>query len=98
MMQEMHHRIKNNLQTISSILAMNLRRSKHPETKQVLAENINRINSIAAIHEMMIDSYDKPLSLIEIIHKIIANIKGYAFVQGKIATEAEMTAQIAKNK
>lgn len=32
------------------------------------------------------------------VRRGIANIKGYAFVQGKIATEAEMTAQIAKNK
>lgn len=32
------------------------------------------------------------------VRRGIANIKGYAFVQGKIATEAEMTAQIARNK
>ena len=32
------------------------------------------------------------------VRRSIANIKGYAFVQGKITTEAEMTAQIAKNK
>ena len=32
------------------------------------------------------------------VRRGIANIKGYAFVQGKITTEAEMTAQIAKNK
>lgn len=32
------------------------------------------------------------------VRRGIANIKGYAFVQGKIATEAEMTAQMAKNK
>lgn len=78
MVQEMHHRIKNNLQTISSILSMDARRSKHDETKEVLGENINRINSIAAMHEMMINSYDKPLCLMELLNKIILNIRGYA--------------------
>ena len=51
---EMHHRIKNNLQMVSSILNMQARRSRSEETKQLLREDMNRINSIALIHEALL--------------------------------------------
>lgn len=54
--KEMHHRIKNNLQTIASLLRLQVRRTNYEETRQVLGESMNRILSIAATHELLAQS------------------------------------------
>lgn len=51
--QEMHHRVKNNLQTIASLLRLQMHYSKFASVEQVLQESINRILSIAAVHEVL---------------------------------------------
>lgn len=51
--QEIHHRVKNNLQTVISLLRLQARRSESLEAKKVLNESVNRILSIAATHELL---------------------------------------------
>ncbi len=51
--QEMHHRVKNNLQTIASLLRLQMHYAKAETTDQALQESINRILSIAAVHEVL---------------------------------------------
>jgi two-component sensor histidine kinase len=58
LIQEVHHRVKNNLQLISSILRMHSYRTKDPETREVLEDCINRITSMALIHEYLYRSDD----------------------------------------
>lgn len=51
--KEIHHRVKNNLQTISSLLRLQARRAQSEETKLVLRDCIGRVNSIAIVHEYL---------------------------------------------
>ncbi len=51
--KEIHHRVKNNLQTIASLLRLQERRAKQDETKAVLRDCIGRVNSIAIVHEYL---------------------------------------------
>lgn len=51
--KEIHHRVKNNLQTIASLLRLQMRRAKADETKEVLRDCISRVNSIAVVHEFL---------------------------------------------
>ena len=51
--REIHHRVKNNLQTIASLLRLEQRRAASAETKVVLRDSINRISSIALVHEYL---------------------------------------------
>ena len=51
--REIHHRVKNNLQTIASLLRLEQRRAASEETKDVLRDSINRISSIALVHEYL---------------------------------------------
>lgn len=53
MLREVHHRIKNNLQTIASILNMQARKSGDPQMKAAFRENVSRVQSIAAIHDLL---------------------------------------------
>lgn len=83
MLQEMHHRIKNNLQIISSILSMQERRSYEDETKMVLKDNISRINNIAQIHESLMNSHEKNLELNYQISILAQSMMNYANGEGK---------------
>ena len=69
----MHHRIKNNLQTISSLLQLQIRRSENIETQQVLRETMARILSIAAVHELLTQEVDDQVMLKSVVDKIIIN-------------------------
>lgn len=51
--KEIHHRVKNNLQTIASLLRLQARRAQSPETKLVLRDCVGRVNSIAIVHEYL---------------------------------------------
>lgn len=72
--KEMHHRVKNNLQTIASLLRLQIRRSGNEITRRVLTESMNRILSIAATHELLAQSgVDQVM-----IGEVIVNIKNNA--------------------
>ncbi|HEY9597510.1 MAG TPA: PAS domain-containing protein [Cyanophyceae cyanobacterium] len=58
LLQEIHHRVKNNLQIVSSLLQMQLRRTKDQEAALVLQDSKNRIASIALVHEKLYRSDD----------------------------------------
>ena len=53
MMQEMHHRIKNNLQTVADLLSLEMSRNPQPGVQESLRDSITRIKGIAAAHEML---------------------------------------------
>jgi two-component sensor histidine kinase len=53
LVKEVHHRVKNNLQTVAGLLRLQQRRSPNPEIKAILADSIARIASIALVHEYL---------------------------------------------
>ncbi len=51
--REIHHRVKNNLQTVSSLLKLQGRRLSSPEAKAAIEDSVRRIRSIALVHETL---------------------------------------------
>jgi two-component system, sensor histidine kinase PdtaS len=51
--QEMHHRVKNSLQTVASLLRLQMNHHGLESVEEVLTESINRIISIAAVHDVL---------------------------------------------
>ena len=53
LLQEMHHRVRNNLQTVAALLSLQIRETRSTETAAVLREAVSRVQSIAAVHDLL---------------------------------------------
>ncbi len=51
--REIHHRVKNNLQTVAALLRLQSRRIEEPSAREALAEAVRRVGSIALVHETL---------------------------------------------
>src|SRR5262249_44744952 len=76
LLREMHHRVKNNLQQVGSILNMEKRRVKSPEAEQVLQENVARIHGIAATHDLLTTTVQIQARVDELARRIVSNVQG----------------------
>jgi two-component sensor histidine kinase len=68
--QEIHHRVKNNLQTISSLLRLQGRRLESPEAKAAIEESVRRVRSIALVHEILSREAGEDVPFIEIVRPV----------------------------
>jgi two-component sensor histidine kinase len=69
--REIHHRVKNNLQTIASLLRLQGRRLSSPEAKQALDESVRRIRSIAIVHETLAYAAGEVVPFGEVIRPLV---------------------------
>ena len=71
--QEIHHRVKNNLQTVASLLRLQAR-SPSADPRKALEDSVNRILAIAAVHEALTERRDDDVELDELIERLRATI------------------------
>src|ERR687896_2718747 len=67
--QEIHHRVKNNLQTVASLLRLQAR-SSETDPRKALDDSVNRILAIAAVHEVLTQRRDEEVDLEELIDRL----------------------------
>lgn len=72
MVKDVHHRVKNNLQKVASLLRMQARRASNEETRVQLEEAVNRILAVSTIHEFLSHSADQLINIREISQRIVA--------------------------
>lgn len=76
LMQEIHHRVKNNLQMVISIISLEMLKSKSEETTNILKNTVLRIQSISSLHEMLYTSFDiTSISLAQYSHSLIRSVR-----------------------
>lgn len=69
--REIHHRVKNNLQTISSLLRLQARRLSHPEAIAAVGESVRRIRTIALVHEALSREPGDDVTFLEIVRPLL---------------------------
>jgi two-component sensor histidine kinase len=69
--REIHHRVKNNLQTISSLLRLQARRLTHPEAIAAVGDSVRRIRTIALVHEALSREPGDDVTFIEIVRPLL---------------------------
>jgi two-component system, sensor histidine kinase PdtaS len=76
--REIHHRVKNNLQTVAALLRMQGRRSEDESVRQALGESVRRVASIALVHETLSTSPDDRVDLDQIVDRLVPMISDVA--------------------
>src|SRR5688500_14940208 len=85
--QEIHHRVKNNLQSVASLLRVQAR-AENVEPRKALNDSVNRILAIAAVHEVLTEHREDDVDLGELVDRLRAML-----VQGLVAGK-EVTAEL----
>jgi two-component sensor histidine kinase/putative methionine-R-sulfoxide reductase with GAF domain len=70
--QEIHHRVKNNLQTVASLLRLQARASEGIDPRKALDDSANRILAIAAVHEVLTERRHDDVELSELLDRLRA--------------------------
>jgi signal transduction protein with GAF and PtsI domain len=68
--REMHHRIKNNLQTVAMLMQLQIPEAAKLDTRQVLETNIHRIRSIASVHEVLSERGFRLVDVKDVLERI----------------------------
>lgn len=73
--REVHHRVKNNLQTIASLLRIQARRTSSDETRNALSEAIERVSSMAVVHDLLAGSDEERIDFAEAARTVVELVR-----------------------
>jgi two-component sensor histidine kinase len=68
--KEIHHRVKNNLQTVAALLRLQARRMGEPEARLALEEAVRRVGSIAIVHETLSQTLDEQVDFDDVCDRL----------------------------
>ncbi len=87
--REIHHRVKNNLQTVSALLRLQGRRLAGDEAKAAIDESVQRIRSIALVHDMLARDAGEDVPFIDIVRPLIRMVE-----EGLVAPEQRVSFRV----
>jgi len=79
--REIHHRVKNNLQTVASLMRIQMRRTNSEETKEALDQAIRRVSAIALVHNTLAEGFSDEVNFDEVFESSMRLV-------GELATES----------
>ncbi len=68
--REIHHRVKNNLQTVAALLRLQARRIRVPEGRVALEEAVRRVGAIAVVHETLSQGFDESVDFDDVMDRL----------------------------
>lgn len=83
--REIHHRVKNNLQTVAALLRLQSRRMESESGRAALDEAVRRVGSIAIVHETLSQALDEQVAFDEIADRVLAMVMELS-QDGRVAT------------
>jgi two-component sensor histidine kinase len=87
--REIHHRVKNNLQTVAALLRLQARRVSVPEAREALEESMRRVSSIALVHETLSVSIDESVDFDEIVDRLLVMLSDVMGSSSRVAVRRE---------
>ena len=85
--REIHHRVKNNLQTVSALLRLQSRRIEDPAAAAALDEAVRRIASIAVVHETLSNSTQTTVAFDEVLSSLVTHALELSPRMGELTIE-----------
>ena len=85
--REIHHRVKNNLQTVAALLRLQARRVRAPEARNALEEAVRRVGSIALVHETLSQSIDENVAFDEVADRLRSMVTDLGAADAAVTTE-----------
>ncbi len=87
--REIHHRVKNNLQTVSSLLKIQARKSESEEVKNSLQQALRRVNAIGLVHEALSELSQQDVEFDSVFQQIL-NLVGELFASYRATVETKI--------
>jgi len=81
---EIHHRVKNNLQTVAALLRLQSRRMTTPEARTALREAVSRVQSVSVVHEVLAQSYDEEVRFDAVADQLLEMVGEVAATTGSV--------------
>ena len=79
--REIHHRVKNNLQTVASLMRIQMRRTTSDEAKEALDQAIRRVSAIALVHNTLAEGFSDEVNFDEVFESSMRLV-------GELATDS----------
>jgi two-component sensor histidine kinase len=89
--REIHHRVKNNLQTVAALLRLQSRRTVNVEARQALQESVRRVASIAMVHETLSISLDERVDIDDVVDKVLSMVAEVSGERSRVVVRREGT-------
>jgi two-component sensor histidine kinase len=96
--REIHHRVKNNLQTVAALLRLQARRMEVEQARAALEESVRRVSSIAVVHETLSGTLDEAMSFDEVADRVlsmVAEVTDTAVAVRRLGSFGELPAEVA---
>jgi two-component sensor histidine kinase len=98
--REIHHRVKNNLQTVAALLRLQARRLDVPEGREALEEAVRRVGSIAIVHETLSQAFDEFVDFDDVADRLRVMVCEVSSQESTVTSRREggfgtLTAEIA---
>ena len=87
--REIHHRVKNNLQTVAALLRLQARRIQEPTARGALEEAVRRVGSIAIVHETLSQSAEEHVQFDDILDRLCRMVTDVSIVGASVSVERD---------
>jgi two-component sensor histidine kinase len=96
--REIHHRVKNNLQTVAALLRLQARRIESPDAKLALEEAVRRVGSIAIVHETLSQGVHEEVSFDEVADRLGSMVTEVGAIGDRIVVRRDGTFGVLANE
>ncbi len=87
--REIHHRVKNNLQTVAALLRLQARRISSPEATDALTDAMKRVGAIAVVHEILSQAFDTSVKFDDVADRLLRMVVDVAATGGPVQLRRE---------